>query len=635
MMREVSPLSVARPSSSAGSPLLLEERRRCFCTDLPCCFIFLVALLVYGSLAAFGIQRGNTELLENFASGVDYKGRRCGHSAGVENFRKTYFTLPVGSAPPENATWTDSSRSRLKSVCTMQCPESSSTKGEKTAYVRQTGLCPTDAYTDGICTWYGAATLQVTGYCVDPGVFEVYAASEQWLQDLQAARYFAILAFAAAIICGFVFLGIVRRCGHVIVLLLVIVIASVPLAVGCLMYFKPEALQKLSGKEDLTPDKQKTIAYWLWVASAALFLLACLFASTIRNVVAVLRATSTFLQDVPSQLVQPVLFAVLQLVVLGIWLVVFLAVSTLDAKEKDHRECLTDGDLFCIQWNTNSHYYAILFLILMLYWMVSFFHALSHFGTAYAVKAWYFTHADPITGRKVPAGSRGCCGCGLTVRAIAHGIVHHTGSLAMGAFLVALAKVASLLLCWARHTDPHAAANPVVACIYRISLCAAKCVERFVEFVSEHAYVEMALKGTGFVRSAQEALAMAVKKPGLFAVSGSVSRVIQFLGLVVVTVGTALVTFFALELFPPAGLTSLDAPLVASALIGLLVAEVMMHPFSTAARASLHCVVMDEESAASEGRSGTILAPQHMQLLVQSCSSEERQRGGMCPCCCS
>eukprot|EP00971_Amphidinium_carterae_P053500 1053989-Amphidinium_carterae.1 len=52
-------------------------------------------------------------------------------------------------------------------------------------------------------------------------------------------------------------------------------------------------------------------------------------------------------------------------------------------------------------------------------------------------------------------------------------------------------------------------------------MCAAKCVERFIEFVSEQAYVEMALQGTGFIRSAQKALAIAVTRPVLFAMSGS------------------------------------------------------------------------------------------------------------------
>eukprot|EP00971_Amphidinium_carterae_P094968 1879103-Amphidinium_carterae.1 len=64
--------------------------------------------------------------------------------------------------------------------------------------------------------------------------------------------------------------------------------------------------------------------------------------------------------------------------------------------------------------------------------------------------------------------------------------------------------------------------------------------------------------------------------------------------------------------------------------LGVLVAvtvsirEVMMHPFSTVARAALHCVVLDEELARREGRSGTVHAPPQMQFFLETCPEENQ-----------
>mmetsp|Transcript_27619 Transcript_27619/g.60759 ORF Transcript_27619/g.60759 Transcript_27619/m.60759 type:complete len:614 (+) Transcript_27619:44-1885(+) len=607
--------SLGSDAGRARRPLL-PDHQSSKCTDMPFCLVFLVALFGYVVLAGYGFSHGNTELLESLAGGKDYKGRRCGESDGVESFKKTYFTLADGIAAPSS--WSSVSRALLFPVCTTECPEASSSGVEK-SYPREAGVCPEDAYADKLCTWYGAQTLHLSGYCIDQDVFKAQVPAQRWLQDLHAAGSFILLSFVIAVLCGYAFLVIMRYCSQAVMLAMVLVVAAVPLLVGCLMFIHPETLAAIIGVHD-----QKRIAPWLWVASGAVLLLACLFARTLRNVVAVLKATASFLQDCPAQFVQPCLFALLQLVVLGIWLLVLLAVSTVNAKPGDEKECLKAGDLYCVEWNTKSQGYAILFLIFMLYWMLSFLHALSHYGTARAVKEWYFTVADPATGRKVPAGSRDCCGFALTLHGLADGLLHHTGSLAMGSFVVALAKVAYLLLAWAKNVDPQAATNPCVACLYRISMCAAKCVERFIEFVSEQAYVEMALQGTGFIRSAQKALAIAVTRPVLFAMSGSVSRIIYFLGVFIVTIGTFLLTLLLLETFRPAELLSIDAPLVMSVLVGFLVAEVMMHPFSTVARAALHCVVLDEELARREGRSGTVHAPPQMQFFLETCPEENQ-----------
>merc|ERR1719226_344789 len=144
------------------------------------------------------------------------------------------------------------------------------------------------------------------------------------------------------------------------------------------------------------------VAFGLWCFTGVTIVLLCCFASTIKNVIAVMKATSQFLEDVPSQMVQPVIVGIVQFCVLAMWAPIFIEVASIGVEEGDEKKCLAIGDFYCLEWSTTNQQYGLVFLLFMLYWVVNFLHALSHFGTSYAMNAWYFSSADVMTGRKKP-----------------------------------------------------------------------------------------------------------------------------------------------------------------------------------------------------------------------------------------
>merc|ERR1719199_102732 len=93
---------------------------------------------------------------------------------------------------------------------------------------------------------------------------------------------------------------------------------------------------------------------------------------------------------------------------------------------------------------------------------------------------------------------------------------YHSGSLAFGAFCISFAKVCRLLLAWATKQEESHSSNGAVRCCMRCTNCLAACIERFIQFVSEHAYVEVALQGRNFCHSAKTALKMSIDEPALF-----------------------------------------------------------------------------------------------------------------------
>merc|ERR1712160_187549 len=94
---------------------------------------------------------------------------------------------------------------------------------------------------------------------------------------------------------------------------------------------------------------------------------------------------------------------------------------------------------------------------------------------------------------------------------------------------------------------------------------------------------------------------MSIEHPALFGRVGNVAMAVRVLGMVVTAGATTLIVGLVLFTFPPDGLLTPNGPLILTFIIGLVIGEIVMHPLASAARAALHCFVLDEEQAAENG----------------------------------
>mmetsp|Transcript_34218 Transcript_34218/g.72880 ORF Transcript_34218/g.72880 Transcript_34218/m.72880 type:complete len:668 (-) Transcript_34218:428-2431(-) len=608
------------------------------CTDCFCCILLLVCMGICVALSVFGFTHGNPKVLERFVVGRDSHDRLCGTDAGVEKFKKVAFVLPVGSLPAGKPL-RPGLQKELKAVCTSKCPEPTGPDSLlENSTAREVDLCPPDDAEAGLCAWYGGKTTQLGFYCVDLDVFIDAAEGGHWLQDLKVAGWRLAILPLVAVLLGFLYLDFMHRLGPVCIWVSLVVAILAPALLGAFVF--NEAHIKANGGHVVNPifdrvdvKDLKMISYGLWCLAGVMTLVTCCCCSTIRGIIAVLKLTTEFLREVPSQFLQPVVVGLVQLAFLMLWLAVFITVASIGVEEGKQQACVQAGNIYCLSWDTETQRYGLVFLVFMLYWVENWFHALSHFGTSYAVGAWYFAETDMETGsRKIAEGGRSCCDCRLTIRAFCHGLLRHPGSLAFGAFAVAFCNVLRLLLWWAEKKD-EAAGNPLTTCIWRVVNCLAACMERFVEFVSEHAYVEIALRGFGFCAAARKSLSMTALHPGLFAMVGNVAFTVRAIGVCCVMAGTMYAAMLALVWFPPSGLTYPTAPLVVTAIAAFVIGEVMMHPISATARAALHCYVIDEEETRSFGGVGSSRAPQALSRLAEDHRDYETSEGQR-RCCC-
>lgn len=606
--------------------LASRDRNQRTCTDSPCCLLFGVAIAAFAFLGVYAVQHRNTDVLDRIQSGRDFKHRRCGVDAGVEDFKFVYFTFKVNHTPVQVSSWSAELRSQLKPVCTNKCPQADPDISNMSVPSRSSDkVCPTDMYPDW-CTWYGAQTLAVARYCIDINAFTSTAPNAAWLQDLKASAWHILIAFPVAVVVGFVFLFVVQNCGVVFVWAFLFVTAAIPIGVGWWVHTETQKSSSLPVHK-LDPKQLKILEFALYALGGLILLFAFIFCRTVRGVARVIEATAKFLKDVPSQMLQPLVFAALYLIVIVAWLAVFICFTSMFVEEGKEQQCLEIGNVFCLEWNTTNIAYGIVFLLLMLYWLSNFLHALSHFGTSLAVITWYEdSSTDELAGT--------CCDFKRTLKSIGTGLGKNVGSLAFGSLVMSAAKTVKLLLWWVTKENESQSNNQCMKCVFRVMTCLAECLERFINFVTEHAYVEVALCSTTFCKSCTEGLARAVRHPGMFTVVGYSVFVLRILGIIIVTASSTYVVFLSLVFATPEGLQSkaTPTPLIAAALCGGTVAELMLHPMTVTARAALHCFCKAKEDAEHYGRP-PIRTPQHeaMAQLEETtrASTPESRR-----CCC-
>lgn len=604
---------------------LASDRNQRKCTDALCCLLFGLSIAAFAFLGVSAVAHRNTDVLDRMQSGRDFKHRLCGVDEGVKDFKFVYFTFELNHTPVQARSWSAELRGQLKPVCTSKCPQADPAISNMSVPSRSSDkVCPPDMYPDW-CTWYGAQTLAVARYCIDINAFTSTAPNAAWLQDLKASAWHILIAFPVAVVVGFVFLFVVQHCGVVLVWAFLFVTAAIPIGVGAWVHEQAQNSSSVPVHK-LDPTLLKTLEFGLYALGGLILLFAFIFFRTLRGVARVIEATAKFLKDVPSQMLQPLVFAALYLIVLVAWLAVFICFMSMFVEEGNEQQCLEIGNVFCLEWNTTNIAYGIIFLLLMLYWVSNFLHALSHFGTSLAVITWYESSADELAGT--------CCDFKRTLKSIGTGLGKNVGSLAFGSLVMSAAKMVKLLLFWVTKENESQSNNQCMKCIFRVMTCLAQCLENCINFVTENAYVEVALCGTTFCKSCTEGLARAVRHPGMFTVVGNSVFVLRILGVIIVTASSAYAVFLSLVFATPEGLQSkaTPTPLIAAALCGGTVAELMLHPMTVTARAALHCFCKAQDDTEHYGRP-PIRTPQHeamakLEETTRASATESRR------CCC-
>eukprot|EP00929_Paragymnodinium_shiwhaense_P007990 TRINITY_DN11190_c0_g1_i1.p1 TRINITY_DN11190_c0_g1~~TRINITY_DN11190_c0_g1_i1.p1 ORF type:complete len:644 (+),score=124.39 TRINITY_DN11190_c0_g1_i1:81-2012(+) len=584
----------------------VRERRRC--TDVLFVVLFIVAYAILGVVTYQSVQHGDAQLLEKFAYGTNWQGRRCGVDEDVKNFPLTYFTVPAGTSKELH-----DKRSlfikALNPVCTSACPETGAS-GVVTAYTRDNqNVCDGESAAAGLCTWYGAESTRFANYCLDAYLLTdgAITSGASFAADLQASAGFVTVFALLAVFLGFLLLLIIKWCSGLFIWGCILSMLALLAGLGYFMHSDADKVAEHTGYDE---DSIRTAALGVWAIDAVLALFVLCSCRTIGIAAATLTTAADFMLDVKASMVQPLVSAVGQLAVLVVFMSIITATasrSIVEATAHEGRRVCTFGDNqylnpFCVDFtDTGSTTAAVIYIIFMYLWTAALIHAMSVFTMAYAAGIWYYSpyEASALGGtQKALPGGNTFCDCNLILSGMCASL-KHLGSLIFGSLVLAICQLAVLLCKWAKKRP--GGENAVTKTLNAISTCVASCLERCARLVTNGAYIQIALAGKPFCSACLSGLGVVVRNPTLFSVVSSCSVVFRVLGPLIVLGITGTAAWFTLaEVDMPAFLVSRplaspNAPLAAVMMLAFIAGDIMMHPYSVVSTTVMHAFAADKE----------------------------------------
>merc|ERR1712048_92324 len=184
-------------------------------------------------------------------------------------------------------------------------------------------------------------------------------------------------------------------------------------------------------------------------------------------------------------------------------------------------------------------------LVLLAYLWAFFYHVgLNTTTVAHVVREWYFTEARHGDNSSVCGSIRAMFCPTEIVKSMLRVACTHAGSIAYGSFILAVATMPRILLeLLNRQFHNLTDENTFIKLVLRILRCFLWCFQRCLEFVTDYAYMYVAVKGDSFCAAAKESWLLMKKRPAQVALNASVVGILCFVANVTIPTILALVTW--------------------------------------------------------------------------------------------
>eukprot|EP00923_Selenidium_pygospionis_P010301 GHVN01017928.1.p1 GENE.GHVN01017928.1~~GHVN01017928.1.p1 ORF type:complete len:775 (-),score=63.09 GHVN01017928.1:199-2523(-) len=632
------------------------------CTDVPCLIFFLISMLAFAGLLATGFILGDYRKL---FVGTDVHGNYCGITAGWEGYQRAFYTMrPEGlddlfrdNEPPDIEDiprWEaliQNFQSVMNTVCTSYTEVCPTGEDIRQIYIannnsRRISIAnyptPFFALPEEVCPYESKYCLPVPGnysaiaeyWCV-PLLFPADELVEkavdriwsyvplEWTYAFAAVEetwpMFILMAFLALVASSFYFFFI-QLCATVCAYLMVgLFVLTFLLGGAALMTYSQL-------KKGEIPNESYQFAFWgaigLWIMGIVFTILIFLKMNAIREGAAIVKSTAIFLRLNKTVYIIPFITLAVQVSFALLMIFASMYLLTMDGFQ---------------DWEV----WTFLFFTLLLYlWFAAWLTSISQTIIAGAVAWWYFIPVKE-NGRKRRAPGAVC-------RSTAQVWYYHLGSVAFGAFILAVIRIIKWFLRFLKRQKVLSTSNPDAAALNCLpcglgAVCGAltcangcvlwvlwamsglvECFERFLEFVSRQSFVQIAIQGKNFCQSAWEAFRLIRRHPGRFAVCHYLGKMLVMLGLLVIAGTSGIGGYFITTAIYGDRIATAMIPAVIQGCIGLLVTYATIGLLPVAIDAIMQCFLCDLEMAAND-MDNPMFAPRPLQKLLEDGLEEDEQ----------
>lgn len=240
------------------------------------------------------------------------------------------------------------------------------------------------------------------------------------------------------------------------------------------------------------------------------------------------------------------------------------------------------GEIFGeMEWSTFTTF-SIFLMIFAFFWFTSYLIATNTFIISAMCSNWYFNRFKTKKIRKLSTY-------------FVWAWFYHFGSLALGSFLIASLWVVYVIFFYlykilkGKSEDSKKKAG--------LFLCCVGCFERILQLLTQHVYIEIALRNFNFCKAASKCIKL-MKRNSLvfFSLSGLVGLFLM-IGTILLSISVTFLGHYLLKLY--GNFFNLDfettGPLIVIFLIALAVSLMFNNIFDISADTMLHCFLLEDE----------------------------------------
>lgn len=192
---------------------------------------------------------------------------------------------------------------------------------------------------------------------------------------------------------------------------------------------------------------------------------------------------------------------------------------------------------------------------------------------------------------------------------------YHFGSLAFGSCILAVVKTLRDICNYFRH-KAQAEMNKTMECVCGCLACCISCFERFLEYVSEKAYIQIAIEGDPFCTAALDAFKLLASNFVRYGVIDIIGAVIFRIGVCSITAVSVFFSYLVLT-----GMTTGEQvilPMVFYFAMSVVVAEVYMNVYRTASDTMLQVTILAEAGKLPKGSNPRALLQRYLESAESS-----------------
>jgi len=355
-------------------------------------------------------------------------------------------------------------------------------------------------------------------------------------------------------------------------------------------------------KDDFSPESNNYvfafgIAIGIWVLAALFLLFICCQWENISLGASIMTAAADFLGQNSKVGILPIISYILCIPIVAWWGSSAVFIYSMGEPKFDW-----DLPVASIEMAKEA---TIMFWVFLFgfFWIIAFLVALEQFIIAATACMWYFSG----DGSDV-AVSFGDVGVGIAAK---WGFRYHLGSVAFGAFLVAVVTTIKVVF------EYFAAKYEKVAgkdnCVFKAVTCCIRyciwCLDAYIKFINKNAYIQIALHNSSFCKAAKESFYLMIRHAGRFTSLNVVGWLITFLGKGIIVGLSVWISILIMG----SGYPQIQQPIVPAVIVGFaayIVSSIFLSVFDFAALAILHCFIMDQDFG------GSTRTPQSLQPFL-------------------